>query len=74
MFIKNIFWEYDLSTFTEGNYAFFVERILEKGTFESIKWLFSNISHDLISSVAKTSVNISSSTRNVINLLLINHK
>lgn len=48
-FISKLFWEYDLSSLDKTKHSqFIIGRILEKGNFRAIKWLFENYSQDEI--------------------------
>lgn len=64
-FLKSLFWEFDLSELDIKNHRYFiVERILEKGKIDSIKWLFENFSMAEIRNVIESSRNLTSRTRN----------
>jgi len=62
--LKNIFWEFDLSQLDFGKYsAFIIERILEKGREEHIKWMLRTYSQTQIESVLESSTNLSERTK-----------
>ncbi len=63
--LQNIFWEFDLSALDFNKYsAFVIERILEKGREEHIKWMFKSYSKSHIKSVLESSTTLSQKTRN----------
>lgn len=62
-YIKKLFWEFDVSQLLlEQNADFIIERILEKGNFRSIQWLFSQYQSRLIRKVVESSSNLSQNT------------
>jgi hypothetical protein len=61
--VKNLFWEYNTTEINLNKHKpFVVERILEKGNFESIKWLFKLYSISDIRKTIAQSSNISQKT------------
>lgn len=58
--LQSIFWEFDLSFFDIKVYKrLIIERVLEKGKLNHIKWLFSNYTLEEIYKVVESSLNIS---------------
>ncbi|BCX13573.1 MAG: hypothetical protein KatS3mg085_105 [Candidatus Dojkabacteria bacterium] len=62
-YISRLFWEYDISLLNHKLHKnLIIERVLEKGNFDAISWLFKNYSFsDICESLS--SPNISSPTR-----------
>lgn len=64
-FVTKLFWEYAHDAINIVQHKqFIIERILEKGCFKSVKWLFKTYSPQEVLGVLQ-STNISSSTRNL---------
>ncbi len=60
---KYLFWEYDINDIDlDKHRALVIERLLEKGSFESIKWLFSYYEVSDIRNVLNNHKNISPKT------------
>ena len=67
--LQNIFWEFDLSILDFNKYKeFVIERVLEKGREEHVKYIFRNYSKSQIKSVVESSNNLSLKTKNFWNL------
>ncbi len=62
-YVKQLFWEFDSSQLLPQKDAeFIIERVLEKGNFKSIKWLFDKYPSSLIHKVVEFSPNLSQNT------------
>lgn len=74
LFVKRLFWEYDVNSLDfVGHKRFIVERVLEKGNSNSLKWLFRCYSISEIKNIIETSVNLSTATKNFWNIYFINY-
>lgn len=63
-FLKSLFWEFDLNELHIDSHKYFiVERILEKGKIDAIRWLFETYSITDIKNVIESSKNLTSRTR-----------
>lgn len=67
--LRVLFWDVDFSTLNIVSHKrYIIERLLEKGDFDSLKWLFSNYSEQEIRDVIISSNNISKKTFSLWNL------
>ena len=61
--IRKFFWEYDGNEIDiQENWFFIIERLLEYGDFEAVKWSLKHFGQDKLIEVVKTSRNISKKT------------
>lgn len=61
----NLFWDVDVDKLNSLNHKrFIVERVLEKGNFASIKWLFQSYNLSEISDIITGTSNLSTPTVN----------
>lgn len=75
MFVKNLFWEYDVNSLDYYNHKkFIIERVLEKGNKNSLSWLFKAYSINEIKEIIESSNNLSLRTRNFWNIYFLNYK
>ena len=69
--LKTLFWEYDFKILNPDRHRrFIIERILEKGSLSSIRWLFDVYSRNEIENVIMTSNNLSKKTVDFWNICL----
>ncbi len=62
---NNLFWDIDIQSLDiQGNRNFIIQRLLEKGNNETLKWVFKNYSIPTIKFVVQNSPNLSEKTRN----------
>lgn len=62
--LKPLFWEFDIKQLSIKLHSdFIIERILEKGSIQSLKWVFNTFTNDKISCVVKSSSNLSPKTK-----------
>ncbi len=62
---KKYFWDCDFENLGMQKYAFFIiERILNFGNVDSIKWLLSNTDRKMLMEVIEKSRNLNKKTRN----------
>ena len=62
-YVQKLFWEYSISSIDMlFHKQFVIERVLEKGTFKAVKWLFTTYSLEDIKQ-SLSSLNISPTTR-----------
>jgi hypothetical protein len=60
---KYLFWDYDIKSIDIFKCrTFIIERLLEKGDFDAIKWLFMTYSKTEINNIIKNPTNISAKT------------
>ena len=63
--IKTYLWDVDISNLSAKDHAkFIIERVLEYGNFESLKWLMENFTKEQIINVLETSKRLSPKTGN----------
>lgn len=68
---KTLFWDMEFDTLEPGrDYYFIIERLLEKGNWDTVKWVFKNFSRQEIKSIILKSPNISQKTRNFWQIVL----
>lgn len=68
---KKYFWEYDIDSIDLNiHIEFIAERLMEKGSWESAKWLMNNIPFDILLKISTKSNNISKPVANFWQLLL----
>ena len=66
-----LFWDTEFDKLkTRRDYYFIIERLLEKGNWNSVKWVFKNYSKQEIKSIILKSSNISQKTRNFWQIVL----
>ena len=66
-----LFWDYNANTLDTGKYkSFIIERILEKGTKESVIWILNSFPHKDIRNVLLHSTNLTERTTHFWNLIL----
>jgi len=64
-YIKTYLWDVDITTLSAKSHAkFIIERVLEYGDVQSLKWLMENFTKDQIIDVLKTSKRLSPKTGN----------
>lgn len=65
-FLDQLFWDTDLNNIDLTSHAgFVISRILEKGSWQHVNWLFKNFSQEQIKQVVSFSHNISQATANL---------
>ncbi len=65
-FVSRLFWDYDQITLDFLKHKdFIIERVLEKGNFDGVKWLLGTFDKLDILNTVNSSSNISYSTRNL---------
>lgn len=63
--IKSLLWDIDISTIDlDKHYKFIIERVIEYGDIEEVKWMQSTFSKDQIIETLKTSKRISAKSGN----------
>lgn len=69
--LKILFWDFNLEQINISQHkAFIIERLLEKGDFEAVKWIFQNLPKQEVETVILKSPNISQKTRNFWQIVL----
>ncbi len=68
---KKYFWDCDFENLSMQKYAFFIiERILNFGDVDSVKWLLSNTDRKMLMEVVEKSRNLNKKTRNYWRIML----
>jgi hypothetical protein len=63
--LTKYFWEYNISDLEINNYKqLIIERLLEKGNWDAVKWLFESYQADDIYNIVNHSSNLSIKTLN----------
>ena len=64
-FLKKYFWDCDFENISLREYPFFIiERILNYGNSDAIRWLMSNVDEESIRKIVKSSRNLNKKTKN----------
>ena len=64
-FLKKYFWDCDFENISLREYPFFIiERILNFGNSDAIRWLMSNVDEESIRKIVKSSRNLNKKTKN----------
>lgn len=68
---KKYFWDCDFENLNLKQYSFFIiERVLNYGNIESIRWLLLNVDEEALLEVVRKSRNIDKKTRNYWKIML----
>ncbi|MBU0975913.1 hypothetical protein KJ918_03880 [Patescibacteria group bacterium] len=68
---KHLFWDHDIDNLCPKNHkGFIIERLMEKGSVDSLQWIFKQYSQTEIISVINQSPNLTPKTRNFWNPIL----
>lgn len=68
---KVLFWDCKFNQVDiDRHKQFIIERLLEKGNMDAVKWVFNNFRKQAIFNIVQTSQNISSKTKNFWDIVL----
>jgi hypothetical protein len=71
--LKKYFWDINFKDLDlKDDYFFIIERVLNFGNADSIKWLKKNYNKDKIKEVVQNSRNLNDKTRNFWNIIYLN--